>query len=303
MITSSSLVQDRARPKVSAWRGYAGAVYALTKPRLAAMSVLTTFVAYATARPAAGHFPATVAGTVLAAAGALALNQWWERGPDARMRRTCGRPLPQGRLTPRAALAWSLAFSCAGVGILAAAVNLAAAALAAATIATYGLLYTPLKRRTLWATEVGAISGALPALLGNAAAGDLAARPGLVLAGALLLWQMPHFFAIGWRHRADYRAAGFALRPAVDPDGRDTASWTFGYAVALALASPLPWLAGWLGPVYGVVATLAGLGLLREAARFRRAEERTAPARRLFVATLLHLPVFMAALLLDRALA
>lgn len=275
-------------------------MYALTKPRLAAMSVLTTLVAYATARPIVNTLPATVLGTVLAAAGALALNQWWEREADARMARTRGRPLPCAQLTPRSALGWSIAFSVGGVATLAAGVNVTAAALAAATIIIYGLIYTPLKRRTRWATEVGSLSGALPALLGNAAAGDLSARPGLVLTAILLLWQLPHFFAIGWRHRRDYLAAGFPLRPAVDSTGRNTAAWSFGYTVLLAPVSLLPWIAGWLGVMYGVSAALAGGWLLWHAGRFLFTADRDNSARGLFLATLVYLPFVLGALLIDR---
>lgn len=266
------------------------------------MSVLTTLVAYATARPAVSTLPATALGTVLAAAGALALNQWWEREADARMARTRGRPLPRAQLTPGSALGWSIAFSVGGVATLAAGVNVTAAALAAATIVIYGLIYTPLKRRTRWATEVGSLSGALPALLGNAAAGDLGARPGLVLTAILLLWQMPHFFAIGWRHRRDYQAAGFPLRPAVDPTGRNTAAWSFGYTLLLAPVSLLPWVAGWLGMVYGVSAALTGGWLLQRAGRFLRSTDRDPSARDLFLATLVYLPCVMGALLLDQLL-
>ncbi len=284
------------------WSAHAAAVYALTKPRLAAMSVLTTLVAYATARPAVSALPATVLGTVLAAAGALSLNQWWEREADARMARTRGRPLPRAQLTPRSALGWSVTFSVGGVATLAAGVNVTAAALAAATIVIYGLIYTPLKRRTRWATEVGSLSGALPALLGNAAAGDLGSCPGLVLTAILLLWQMPHFFAIGWRHRRDYQAAGFPLRPAVDPTGRNTAVWSFGYTVLLAPVSLLPWIAGWLGAVYGVSAALAGGWLLWHAGRFFGGADREASARDLFLATLVYLPLVLVAMIADRML-
>jgi protoheme IX farnesyltransferase len=165
------------------------------------------------------------------------------------MARTRGRPLPRGatHAAERARLEYGVLRG--RRGYLAAGVNVTAAALAAATIVIYGLIYTPLKRRTRWATEVGSLSGALPALLGNAAAGDLGARPGLVLTSILLLWQMPHFFAIGWRHRDDYRAAGFPRR-----------AW-----------------------------------------RFRRdAAGRDAAAARLFAGSLLHLPIVMLALLVDR---
>jgi len=174
------------------------------------------------------------------------------------MQRTRARPLPQGNLTPPEALAWSAGFSVSGVALLGLFVNPAAATLAAATILVYGVVYTPLKRRTRWATEIGAVSGALPALLGNAAAGDLAARPGIALTAILLLWQMPHFFAIGWRHRDDYRAAGFPLLPAVDPDGRRTAAWSLGYSVALLIVSLVPWALGWFGPIYGLAMVSAG---------------------------------------------
>src|SRR5207302_2023285 len=136
---------------------------------------------------------------------------------------------------------------------LVARVNLPAAVIAAATILIYGVVYTPLKRRSRWATEVGAVSGALPALLGNAAAGHLGARSGVVLTLILLCWQMPHFFAIGWRHRGDYRAAGFRLLPAVDASGARTAAWSLAYTLALVIVSLVPWVQGWLGPCYGAV--------------------------------------------------
>ncbi len=266
------------------------------------MSVLTTMVAYATARPLAGAALATLAGTTLAAAGALSLNQWWERRADALMVRTRGRPLPSANLSAGEALAWSVGFSIAGVVLLASLVNLAAAALAAATILIYGVIYTPLKRRTRWATEIGSLSGALPALLGNAAAGDLASRPGLVLTAILLFWQMPHFFAIGWRHRIDYRAAGFPLLPAVDPTGARTAGWSFGYAVALVFASLAPWALGWLGAIYGVTTVLANGWFLRDAWRFMQAGDRDRAARRLFFSSIFYLPIVMGALLAERLL-
>ena len=280
--------------------GQVAAVLALTKPRLAAMSVLTTMTAYATARPATESLLATLAGTTLAAAGALSLNQWWERRCDARMERTRGRPLPQGRLSPAAALAWSVGFSIVGVGILALGVNSAAAAIGAATILVDGVVYTPLKRRTRWATEIGSISGALPALLGNVAAGDLAARPGLVLTAILLLWQMPHFFAIGWRHRLDYRAAGFPLLPAIDESGARTARWSFAYIVLLTGISLAPWPMGWLGAIYGLTTLGANLWFLQCGWQFVAAAERDRSARRLFLASIFYLPVVMAGLILEQ---
>lgn len=281
------------------------AFLALAKPRLATISVLTTLVAYATARPAGSGatLVCLLAGTTAAAAGALSFNQWSERQADALMRRTRNRPLPAARLAPTAALGFSVACSVAGVATLAVGVNLATALLAAATIVSYGWLYTPLKTRTRWATELGAVSGALPALMGNAAA-DLTALPGLVLAAVLWCWQMPHFFALGWRHRADYRAAGFALLPAIDTSGRVTAAWSLGYAALLVAVSLVPWAAGGLGPIYGFTAALLGGSFLHAAWRFFAATlERDAAATRLFAASIFYLPALMVALVADRLLA
>lgn len=264
------------------------------------MSVLTTMTAYATARPSAGPTLATLAGTTLAAAGALSLNQWWERRSDARMERTRGRPLPLGSLSPHAAIACSVVFSVGGLATLAWGVNFAAAAVAAATILLYGVVYTPLKRQTRWATEIGSISGALPALLGNAAAGDLGSRPGLVLTVILLFWQMPHFFAIGWRHRVDYRAAGFPLLPAVDLTGARTAGWSFTYIVLLVGVSLAPWAMGWLGGIYGATTLCANVWFMRCGWQFLVASDRDRIARRLFMASIFYLPLVMAGLIIEQ---
>lgn len=288
----------------SAWSETLRALLALTKPQLAVMSVLTAMVAFATVRPASGAAFATFAGTLLAAAGALSLNQWWERRADAQMRRTRGRPLPQARVSPAVALGWSVGLSCAGCAVLVVWVNSAAAVVAALTISIYGLVYTPLKRRTRWATEIGAVSGALPPLLGNAAAGELWAPPGVAICAVLLCWQMPHFFAIGWRHRADYRVAGFRVLPAVDGTGRRTAGWSLFYAALLLPVSLAPWVRGELGAIYGVPAALAGGVLVVWAVRFFAATgERDEAARRLFVASIIYLPVVLAALAVDRLVA
>src|SRR5690606_26892581 len=123
-------------------------------------------------------------------------------------------------------------------------------------------VYTPLKRTTRWATEVGSVSGALPPLLGAAAAGDPLSAPAWLLAAVLLFWQMPHFYAIGWRYRSQYQAAGLPLLPVVDPDGRRTSYWATGYTAALVAVSLLPWLTGSFGAVYGVPAATVGVGLL-----------------------------------------
>ncbi len=280
----------------------AGALFALTKPRLACFSILSGVTGYAVVPRADGGSAllAALAGITLSAGGALALNQWWERDTDALMRRTANRPLPAGRIGPAGALVWALALGAGGVGLLAITSGRASAMIAAAIIVAYGLVYTPMKRRTRWATEVGSVSGAMPPLLGAAAAGEIMAPGAWLLAGILLLWQMPHFFAIGWMHRADYRRAGFPMRPALDRDGWNTAAWSVGYAGALAALSVLPWTVGWAGPIYGVPATVGAGVLLVAAVRWlREPDDRDRRARQLFRATLWYLPPVMAAVALD----
>ena len=281
----------------------AKALFLLTKPRLASFSILSGMAGYAVAGPGRGWLHAGVAftGIALSAGGALSLNQWWERKTDALMRRTAERPLPRGEVGAPVALAWSAALGGAGVGVLLVGASPAAAGLAAATIGIYGLVYTPLKRRTRWATEIGSVSGALPPLLGAAAAGDAWAAPAWVLATVVLFWQMPHFFAVGWMYREDYRAAGFPLLPAVDADGARTAAWSLAHSSLLCAASLAAWGLGWTGPIFGVAAAVGGAAMLRASWRFlRNAEGRDREGRRLFFTTIAYLPPVMAALVLDR---
>ncbi len=280
-----------------------GDLIALTKPRLAFFSVLSAMAVYGAsgAAPDALHAILTLLGTTLAAAGALSLNQWWERDLDRLMHRTCGRPLPRAAISAHVAFVWSVTLCVTGVGVLAVWINAVAAVLAAATILLYGLVYTPLKRRTRWATEVGAIAGAIPPLLGGAAAGSLNSPTAWILFAVLLCWQMPHFFAIGWMHRDDYRVAGFPLLPAIDPTGQRTAVWSLAYALILLPVSVAPWALQVTGAIYGVTALVAGTGFVWRAVSFVRANaDRDAAARPLFLASILYLPLVMAALLLDR---
>lgn len=291
-----------ASPRIRMHARHARTILALTKPRITLASVMTVAAGYAAAGGVADPgFLHLLGGAALAAAGSLALNQWWERDTDPMMARTRGRPLPQGRLTPAAALAASALWSAAGLAWLALACGTMAAWLGAAIILIYGCLYTPLKRHSRFATEVGAISGALPPLLGAAAAGQPWAPGAWTLAGILLFWQMPHFYAIGWLHRHDYRAAGLPLQPALDHDGRQTATFALSYAMATAAAAIIPWAMGWCGPLYGAVAAAAMGWLLWRAIRWRSARNRDVEARRLFRATLLVLPPVMLALAVEGA--
>jgi heme o synthase len=274
----------------------------LTKPRLAFFSLMSAAAAYGSTVDALvlSHFLLTMMGVALAAGGALSFNHWWERGTDGLMRRTCTRPLPAGDLNAPLALLWSVFLSVSGTGLLWTVAGWQSALLAAATIFIYGLLYTPMKRRSPWATEVGSLSGALPPLIGSAAAGNTFSLPGIILFGIILFWQMPHFYAIGWLHREDYRRAGFPLLPAIDSTGKRTARWSMIYSLLLLAWTLVPWMLGWAGWIYGVVSVLAGGWMVYRSCLFCfQVESNERAARRLFIATLVHLPPVMTALLVD----
>lgn len=285
-------------------------LFILTKPRLAFFSILTTMAAYGAVQKSGDLVFAffVLLGTSLSAGGALSLNHWWEKDVDGLMTRTGGRPLPQNEISALGALIWSLFLSTLGLSVLLLLVNVWATIFAAATIFIYGLIYTPLKRRSRWATEVGAISGALPPLIGSAAAGDTFSGPGLTLFLILLFWQMPHFYAIGWMYRADYQAARFPLLPAIDPYGRRTASRSLFYASLLFIISLIPWYLGWMGAIYGIVAGLGGIWFLWIAIQFLAAtrnpdiqtEDLRSFARRLFLASVKYLPAILVAMVVDR---
>jgi heme o synthase len=277
----------------------------LTKPGITRMVLLTTAAGFYLASTGLDVllFLHALVGTGLAAAGTNALNQYRERELDAGMKRTARRPLPSGRLTPRQALLFSSGIALLGIGYLAVTVNALAAALVTVSLATYVWIYTPLKLRTPLATEIGAVPGALPILAGwVAAGGGLADAAGWGLFLVLFFWQMPHFFALAWVYRDDYRRVGFRLRGAIDPDGRSTALLTVGYTVALVAASAVPFLTGISGAPYLAGALLLGggflattLGLLAGATEQR--------ARRIFFGSILYLPLLLGLLVLDKAIA
>src|SRR5207247_7603698 len=175
----------------------------------------------------------TLIGVALVAAGTNAFNQVRERDVDARMRRTERRPLPSGRLTPRAAALFAGVISVAGVLYLALAVNLLTAGLAALTLASYVLLYTPLKRKTTLNTLIGAVPGALPIVGGWTAAGGAMGPAVAALFSILFLWQLPHFLALAWLYGADYRRRGLAMLSVSDPDGCHRGPLVLVYALAL----------------------------------------------------------------------
>lgn len=271
------------------------AYWELTKPGITRLVVLTAAAGFLLGARGAVD-PALLAhallGTALVAAGTNALNQWWERDADARMDRTRRRPLPSGRLRPEDALAFATAIAVTGILWLAAFVNTLTAGLAAVSLASYVLAYTPLKQRTPLALFVGAVPGALPILGGWTAAGAGLTPPGWVLFGILFLWQLPHFLALGWLYRDDYVRGGFAMLSRGDPDGRVTARQALLFAAALVAVSLGPVPVGLAGTPYLVGAAVLGLALLGWSAEMMR-HPSPAQARRLFLASVLYLPALL----------
>jgi protoheme IX farnesyltransferase len=238
-------------------------------------------------------------GTGLMASGTAALNQWYEREADRRMRRTANRPLPSGRLSANRALLFGIALSVCGFLELGLGVNWLAASIGGFTLATYLFCYTPLKQRTWWSTTVGAIPGALPPVIGYAAAAGTLTREAGVLAAILFVWQFPHFYAIAWMYKDDYARAGIRMLPVVEPDCRSTARQILVYGMALIPVSLTPSLIGMSGAVYGIGALLLGLWFLYS--DLRVALERTiVRARGVLLTSVLYLPLIYGLMLLDR---
>lgn len=274
---------------------------ALTKPRLTGLVLLTTLAGFhaATRGPLdGGLLLSTLMGTALVAAGAAVLNQYLERDVDALMRRTRRRPLPAGRVAPEEALAFGVLLSAAGLLYLAFAVRMLAALLAALSLGTYLFLYTPMKRTTPLCTLMGGVPGALPPMIGWAAARDALGIEAWLLFVILFLWQQPHFLAIAWLYREDYAAAGLPMLPVVD-DGDSTGRQAMLYAAALVPASLLPVIHGQAGAPYVVGALVLGAGFLACGAALAIASSRPA-ARRLFLASLIYLPTLLAWLALNK---
>ena len=282
--------------------GQAGDYVTLAKPRLNMLVVATTLAGYYMAAPRGLGWALllhTLAGTALVASGASAFNQLLEIESDGLMRRTRARPLPSGRIAPGRAKAFAIVLSIAGLAQLALAVNLLAAAVALATLLTYTVFYTPLKKRTSLATVVGGVPGALPPMIGWAAVRDNLSLEAWILFGIVFLWQMPHFLAIAWMYREDYKRAGFPLLPIVEPDGGSTGRQAVIYAAALLPVSLAPAAAGLTGNVYLAGAALMGLGFLALAARFARFRA-AADARRLFFGSIVYLPLLWILMVVNR---
>ena len=278
----------------------------LTKPRITWLILMSTGIGYFFGLPS--HALAdlnvlllihTIVGTALIASGTAALNQWYERDADEKMLRTAGRPLPSGRLNATRALWFAIALSAAGFIELYFGANPLTAGIGAFTLASYLFLYTPLKRRTWWSTTIGAIPGAMPPMIGYAAAAGTITMESWVLFAILFLWQFPHFYSIAWMYKEDYARAGIQMLPVVEPDCRSTARQIVLYGIALIPVSLVPAMLGMSGRIYLVGALLLGLWFLYSGVRV--ALERTlARARRVLITSVLYLPLIYGLMLLDR---
>lgn len=279
----------------------------LAKPELTFLSVLTALAGFllasgGAAKPLSAQLLLhTLAGTALVGGGAGALNQFIERRYDRLMKRTEQRPLPSGRLAPFEALLFGCGIAIAGIAELAFFVNPLTSFLAEATLVSYLFLYTPLKRITPHATLVGAVPGAIPPLMGWAAARNTIDGDGLLLFGILFFWQMPHFLSLAWMYRRDYSRAGYRLLSVIDLQGTQTCRHILVHSLALVLMTIIPWLSGMFGIVYLTGAVLLGGGFLAAGSQLQRSHSNMA-ARRLFAASLVYLPALMFVMVFDRLL-
>ncbi len=284
-------------------RSRLSAYVALAKPGLTLMSV-STALAGALLAPGGTSDPSTLflvaIGTLLTGGGSIVLNQYAERAYDARMERTRRRPLPAGLITPAHALLTGCLLAILGIGALLLTTWLAAV-LALLTVSSYVFLYTPLKRRTHFATAVGGLPGALPPVIGWTAVTGGFATQAYVLFLVLFLWQMPHFLALGWMYREDYAAGGYRLLPSIDRTGKSTARIVMVYTCALLPASVLPFVLGMAGGIFLALDGLAWIAFFIPVYKLTM-EVSDIRARRVFLASLIYVPAFFVSIGIDRLL-
>jgi len=283
----------------------------LTKPRITWLILMSTAIGYFFGLPRAAGWREfagninlfslfhTIVGTGLIASGTAALNQWFEREADRHMRRTARRPLPAGRMSAPSALIFGIVLAVLGFLELWLGVNLLSGLLGALTLASYLFLYTPLKQRTWWSTTIGAIPGAMPPVIGYAAAAGVLSHEAWVLGAILFLWQFPHFYSIAWMYKDDYARAGIRMLPVVEPDGRSTARQIVVYGMALIPVSLTPALMGMSGAIYGVGALLLGLWFLYSGVRVAL-DRNIVRARHVLLASVVYLPLIYGLMLVDR---
>jgi len=275
---------------------------ALTKPRITWLILMSTGVGYFFGAKGGWQLLTllhTIIGTGLIASGTAALNQWYEREADAKMRRTQARPLPSGRVPPGKALVFAIVISFVGFVELFVGVNALTGLLGLFTLLSYLFIYTPLKQRSPHSTTIGAIPGAMPPLIGYAAASGTLTWEAWILFAILFLWQFPHFYAISWMYREDYERAGIRMLPVVEPDGESTARRILLYSLILIPVSLVPKFLSMTGNIYLFGALAIGLLFLYAGLRvsFDRTRQR---ARAVLLASVMYLPVLYSLMLFDR---
>jgi len=280
----------------------AGAYLTLTKPDVSLLVLMTTGAGFYMG----SHGPVdwlrlahTVFGTMLIAAGTAALNHYIERESDRYMRRTASRPLPSGQLQPREALFFGIALAVAGSADLWISSGWLASALGVVTCLSYLLAYTPLKKKTVWATFIGAFPGAVPPMIGWVAANGSLDRGAWLLFGILFLWQFPHFHAIAWMYREDYSRAGILMLPVVDRDGTRTFRQIVLTAIGLVAVSLLPSLLGLTGVLYFFGALVVSTALL-QVCLWAASSKSNVRAKWLMHATVLHIPLLLGLMMYDK---
>jgi protoheme IX farnesyltransferase len=280
----------------------ASAYVALTKPDVSFLVLMTTAAGYCMGTRGALdwlHLTQTVFATLLIAAGTAALNHYIERDSDRFMRRTASRPLPSGQLQPRKALWFGVGLSVAGAVDLYFTAGFLASGLGILTCVSYLLAYTPLKKRTVWATFVGAFPGAIPPMIGWAAATGSLDRGAWLLFGIVFLWQFPHFYSIAWMYREDYARAGILMLPVVDRAGTRTFRQIISFAIALVGVSLLPALMGLAGGRYFFGALVVSTALV-QVCLWAASSKTNVRAKWLMHATVLHIPILLGLMIYDK---
>ncbi len=277
----------------------------LTKPRITSLVLFTTAAGYylgLSGTVAFAHLLHTLVGTALVAGGASAVNMWLERRSDAQMQRTLNRPLPAGRLQPREGAILAALLSVTGIAYLYLFANPIASWLAGATLLSYSIIYTPLKKKTWLCTIAGAVPGALPPTIGWAAArGELS--PGAwILFAIVFLWQLPHFYSIAWIYRDDYSRAGLPMLPVIDHSGIRTGRQACFFVAALIFTTIIPSVIGMASWLYCWGAVLLGVIFLLAAIHFSQ-QRNSKRAKRLFLASVCYLPALLVLLMIDKAVA
>lgn len=274
----------------------------LTKPKLSLMSIITALLGYFAASPVKNVpvFLGLTIGTSFAAAGAAVLNQWLERDADKKMKRTQDRPIPRGVISPLTALFLGVMLTILGIAVLFVWTNSLTAWLGLATVIIYVVIYTPLKQVTPLATEIGALPGAIPPLMGWTAATGSISTLGWILFGILLFWQMPHFMAISWMYREDYQRGGFRMLVSTQNGAVKISYSAIFYTILLIAVTLVPILLSITGHLYSAGATILSAFIGWRAWQFFKAVDMDGPARKLFFASIIHLPLLFAVLVVDR---